>query len=517
MQDKLYNILEKSGIDYNYNSKIPDSIIDNITNDSRKVRKGSAFFAITGQIVDGHNYVNQALMNKASICFVEKDTEVKNEYRNKIIKIKNTKLGLAKFSRAFYNFPDKQLTLIGITGTNGKTTSTYMIRSILMKASCKVGVIGTLKCLIGNESYNSTLTTPQPHTLFALLYQMVKEGVNIAIMEISSHALALERFSELDLDTAVFTNLTEEHLNFHKDMENYFKSKLKIFDLLDNSNKKSKFAIINRDIPFYNRIIEYISNKKLSIITYGIEKDADYNAKIVTKTGNLLSNDFIVSFNTQKEIKEIFVSTTMLGKYNVYNSLCAIASFDTIKGLAKNKMEESIKNGLAEIKVNGRFEQIKIDNKGIVIIDFAHTSDALRNILKSIKELKPNKIFTVFGCGGDRDKQKRLLMGQVSAKYSDFVILTNDNPRTEDPQQIIKDIIPGIEKHNKDNYKIILDRKQAIYEAIALMNKSDVVLVAGKGHESYQILKNKTIHFSDREVVYEWINKNIKELKNRNN
>ncbi len=509
---KLKKLLKLSRI--NSDSLKGNPEITGIEFDSRKIKKGNLFIALEGFNTDGHNYVKTAFDKGASICLINKDKEnvvkknLSDELKQKLINVDNTRKAMPFISRAFLEFPDKKMTIVGITGTKGKTTTTYIIKAALESAGKKVGLIGTIQHLIGDENIKSKNTTPESLDLYKLMDRMCKEGVEYLVMEVSSHALSLNRVGEMELDVAIFTNFSQDHLDFHKTMKEYFEAKLKIFDLLKKSTKKNKIAVLNYDIPEYKKLLEYTKGLNLKSISYGFDAKADIFLKEV-KSINLEKTVFITSDNLKGNSLE--VKMNLIGDFNIYNSLSAIT---VLKYLMINN--DNIKDGLNKVNVPGRLERMSISKDSVAIVDYAHTDAALENVLSTIKKLKPKKIITVFGCGGDRDKTKRPKMGEVVAKFSDVVIVTSDNPRTEDPSKIIDDIIPGIEKHKPDDYYRIEDREEAINFGLSKVEEFSVLIVAGKGHEDYQILKDKTIHFSDREIINNYINNNIHTNEDKN-
>ncbi len=499
---KINDLFKKANIYSNVNTN------DNITGiefDSRKIKKGNLFIALKGFITDGHKYINQSFINGASYVLIDKDREgevlnsIEKIYHKNIISVDNTRIAMAYLAKAFYNAPDKNMKIIGVTGTKGKTTTTFIIKSILECDNKKVGLIGTINNMIGNDIIESSNTTPESLDLFKLLKHMYDKNVEYVVMEISSHALILNRVNGLDIDIAIFTNFSQDHLDFHKTMDEYFSAKLLIFDLLKKSTKDKKLAIINRDIIEYEKIHNYIMKLELSFITYGLNKHSiilahDYDYKSIDKTTMLI--DF-------ENSSDYHFETNLIGDYNIYNILCAISAMYHFK-INFICMREGVKN----IKVPGRLEKVLLNNGAIAVIDYAHTDKSLENVLITLKRLHHNRVITIFGCGGDRDKLKRPLMGEVAFKYSDYIIITSDNPRTEDPLSIISDIKKGIKKDNKIPYMIIENRRKAIRYGLSILKKDDILLIAGKGHEDYQILKDKTIHFSDKEEVLDYIENN---------
>lgn len=474
---KLRYVLK--GLSYEVISGSLDTEINKIEYDSREVKENDVFFCITGFKVDGHDFAQKALLNGASVIICEKELENLDLSSATVIKVSDSRKALAVAASNFYGEPSKKLKLIGITGTNGKTTSSYMIKNILEEAGFKVGLIGTIANYIGDKKIPSHRTTPESLELHKLFKEMVDEGVDYCVMEVSSHSLALNRVYGIEFDEGMFTNLTRDHLDFHKTFENYYNAKLMLF-------KNSKASIINIDDEYGEKVFEDISGNK---ITYGIKDTSDVKAKNIHMHSKGISFDLCY----KDDIRTINLS--MPGKYNVYNALGSAAV------CLNEKIDiEKIQNGLKNVFVPGRCEIVTKDyDLGFeVIIDYAHTPDGLENILRTAREFTKGRLITVFGCGGDRDKTKRPIMGKISGKLSDISIITSDNPRTEDPDAIIEDILKGIES---DNYVVIENRKEAIKKAIKIAKKDDVIVVAGKGHEDYQELNNMVIHFDEREVI----------------
>ncbi len=479
----------------NYNYKIigEDYEIRTLCYDSRKCKEKSMFFAIIGENVDGHDFIGDAINNGACAVVVEKNINLTDK-KISIINVKDTKDALAYASVNFFDNPSEKLTLIGITGTNGKTTITYLLERIFENTA----VIGTVNYRILNKIFKSENTTPLSLELNHFLKKCVDENIKNVIMEVSSHGIELKRVKYIDFDCAVFTNLSHEHLDFHKSMENYFESKKRLFsEILIESKKPKKIAILNIDDKFGKKILNNIQ-KHLKVITYGIKEKSD----IYPEMFEISLNGIKAKINTPKG--RININSNLIGDFNLYNILAAIAV-----GIGFEIDLKIIQKGLnKEIIIPGRLEKV-IKNKNY-FVDYAHTPDALENVLKTLNKIKgKNRIITVFGCGGDRDKLKRPIMGYIAAKYSDFVVITSDNPRGEDPFLIIEDILKGVEKAIKENlimennYRIIPDRKDAILMGIKACKNGDILLVAGKGHEDYQIIGKDKIYFSDKEVILE--------------
>ncbi|MGL4976848.1 MAG: UDP-N-acetylmuramoyl-L-alanyl-D-glutamate--2,6-diaminopimelate ligase [Cetobacterium sp.] len=442
----------------------------NLEYDSRKIKPGDVFIALKGALVDGHKYIDKALENGAVAVIVSEEVELKGDVTYFLVDDLRNKLGI--MASNFYGNPEKKLKIIGVTGTNGKTTTTYLIEQILGEEY--VARIGTVEYKIGDEIIEAPNTTPESLDIIKMSKKAVDKGLKYLVMEVSSHGLTSGRVDMLDFDVAVFTNLTPEHLDYHKDMDDYFEAKKILFKKLKNKEN----SIVNID-DFYGEKIA----KEFGGMSYSLNKDAD------------------LDLNTIKEMKP-----TLLGKFNMYNILGAIG-VGKLLGIDPSLIKERV----GKIKgAPGRFEAVSIGQDFRVIVDYAHTGDALENILQGVKDLgAPGKIITVFGCGGDRDKTKRPVMAEVAEKYSQLVIVTSDNPRTEKAEDIIEDILKGFK--NK-NYIVEIDRKEAIKKAVLKAEKDDIILIAGKGHETYQILGNTKIHFDDREIAIEAI-KELKEVK----
>lgn len=456
--------------------------INNIQYDSRNINKGDLFFAIQGYSTDGHKYISTAVEKGAVAVIYDKDIE--NLPECTMIKVEDSRKAMALISSNFYGNPKNKLKIIGITGTNGKTTSTFMIKSILEEAGFKVGLLGTIANYIGNKKLHSDRTTPESLEIHKLFKEMVQEGVDYCVMEVSSHSLYLDRVYGINFSQAIFTNLTQDHLDFHKTFENYYEAKLLLF-------KNSQNTIINWDDEYGKRVYNDVRENKL---TYSIEKESNLKAR------DIKMNSRGVQFTISYGGKEEKINMHIPGRYNILNSLgSALACLSEGIGL------EIVKNGLENMNgVPGRCEIVTKNYKlGYeVIVDYAHTPDGLENILKTAREFTEGRLISVFGCGGDRDKTKRPIMGKIGTELSDIAIITSDNPRSEEPSSIIEDIRNGIEK---DNYIVVENRREAIKKAMEISQKNDVVVVAGKGHEDYQILKDRTIHFDEREIIKEII------------
>ncbi|MCE1187658.1 MAG: UDP-N-acetylmuramoyl-L-alanyl-D-glutamate--2,6-diaminopimelate ligase [Ignavibacteria bacterium] len=464
--------------------------ITGIYYDSRRVKRGCMFVAVKGTAVDGHRYIMEAINQGAIAVIIEDDSVVpdyifSHENITKIL-VKSSRRALAEVSHFYCKEPSLKLHLTGITGTNGKTTTTWIIKFVLEKSGRKCGMVGTIANFIGNREIPSQLTTPESSDLNELLLEMVQEQCTNAIMEVSSHSLALDRVYGLNYRTAIFSNLTQDHLDFHGNFENYFASKKKLFDALTESS----FAVVNIDDPYGRQIT---SDCKAKIYTYGQNADADFRMSNVQF--DLNGTRFTLTYSG----KDYIIHAPLIGLFNAYNITAAIVACYT-EGLSL----EEICSALTELPhVPGRFEVVNGD-KCKVVVDYSHTPDSLEKALLNIRDLVSGdqEIITVFGCGGNRDRGKRPLMGKIAADLSTRVYVTSDNPRKEDPMAIIEDIIAGMQG---SKYTVIADREQAIRQAIESAHSGAVILIAGKGHEDYQILGETKIHFSDKEIAMKYL------------
>lgn len=462
--------------------------IDNIYYDSREVTKNSLFICIKGYNTNGHLYIENAIKSGAKAFLIEEDINIDNMDKYTFIKVSNTKEAMAKIASNFYNEPSTKLDVIGITGTNGKTSVSTLLKEILNKVD-KCGLIGTIEIDNSNEKIIPKNTTPESLDLQKNFNDMLKNNCKYCAMEVSSHALSLGRVKDTSFLIGLFTNLTEEHLDFHKNIVDYRNSKEKLFYMTRKAN------VINIDDEHGKIILNNIKNLDIPVYTYAINENSDFMASDI-----ILEKDHI-EYKLKTPTYEDHIYVNIPGKFSVYNTL-GIISICYILDIDINIVKEVFKNTKG---IKGRFESIKNNKKLNVIVDYAHTPDALENILKASKEFTKGKVITVFGCGGDRDRQKRPIMGKIAQEYSDIAIITSDNPRCEDPHKIINDILKGI-NIKKDNYIIIEDRKEAIYKAIDIANDKDLVIIAGKGHEDYQIIGKKKHPFDDTKVALEAIN-----------
>ncbi|MGL4569732.1 MAG: UDP-N-acetylmuramoyl-L-alanyl-D-glutamate--2,6-diaminopimelate ligase [Clostridium sp.] len=483
---KLAKLIE--GLNYEVLKGNEDVSINNINYDSRKVKDGDVFVCIKGFKSDGHKFVDSAIKNGAKVIICEDKIVVAEDIT--IVKVKDTRKALAKMGASYYDNPCEKLNIIGVTGTNGKTTTAFMIKNILENCGEKVGLIGTIANYIGNEKLETERTTPESLELQELFRNMLDKGVKYCIMEVSSHSLELDRVYGVNFKVSIFTNLTRDHLDFHKTFENYYKAKYKLFP-------RSETSVINIDDSYGVRITEDLQKENiLNFITYGIKNEAD----IMAKNEKLENMDILFDLVTKEKVQRVLLPIP--GEYNIYNALGAISACK-ILGISI----EDIKEGLKHVVVPGRCERAarEYNLPYEIIIDYAHTPDGLENILKTAREFTKGRLISVFGCGGDRDKVKRPQMGKIGTDLSDISVITSDNPRSEEPESIINDILDGIEN---DNYIKITNRHDGIEKAMEIAKDGDVIVIAGKGHETYQILNTGTIHFDEREVIEEILKKN---------
>jgi UDP-N-acetylmuramoyl-L-alanyl-D-glutamate--2,6-diaminopimelate ligase len=462
-----------------------DRTVESIAYDSRRVQKNGLFVALRGEKTDGHEFIRQALEKGASAIVVEREEK---HSRATCLVVENTREALADLAATFYGFPVRRLKLAGVTGTNGKTTTTFLIKHICEKAGLRCGLIGTVRYEIGERVLPAIRTTPESLDLQELLAQIANAGCRAAAMEVSSHALAQERTRGLEWDVAVFTNLTQDHLDFHGTMENYFEAKVKLFSQLPHQQKKRKpVVVVNIDDRYGEQLLSKI-DKKISVVTYGMGARSDFRAS------NYRMEFGGTSFQLDARGKSYLVRVPLIGRFNVANSLAALASANA---LGVNLRDAVLSLGKTP-QVPGRLEAVPAKRQFQIYVDYAHTPDALLNVLKTLRELEPRRLIVVFGCGGDRDRQKRSLMGSVVDQNADYAIITSDNPRKEDPNAIIAEVEKGFRANHHEK---IVDRSAAIARAIALAQPRDVVLIAGKGHENYQEFSDHTVPFDDIQVA----------------
>ncbi|MGR3763766.1 UDP-N-acetylmuramoyl-L-alanyl-D-glutamate--2,6-diaminopimelate ligase [Rossellomorea sp. NS-SX7] len=457
--------------------------ISNIANHHKKVMDGDLFICIKGLEIDSHSLAQVAEMNGAAAILAERKVDV----HIPVILVPDTKKAMAVLSDYFYKQPSHQLLLVGVTGTNGKTTTTHLIEQVFTGNGIKTGLIGTMHIKAGDELEVSHNTTPDSLTLHQTFYRFLQKGITSAIMEVSSHALDQGRVHGCDYDIAVFTNLSQDHLDYHRSMDEYRNAKGLLFSQLGNTyfKKSPKYAIINKD----DDTAEYfIKSTAAHVFTYGLSEDADFYAK------NLQLKSTESCFRLVSPFGEKDVVLSFSGRFNVYNALAAIAAASA----AGIPIDQSVKSLERAQGVRGRFESVAEGQPFSVIVDYAHTPDGLKNVLETIQSITNGDIIVVVGCGGDRDKIKRPIMAEIACDYGDFAIFTSDNPRTENPMDILKDMEAGVVGKQ---YKLIPDRKDAIKEAILHAKEGDIVLIAGKGHETYQIIGHDVFDFDDREVA----------------
>ena len=470
---KLSEILKGIEVLNSYNEA---QVLD-VAQDSRLVKEGTLFVCIKGNTFDGHDVAAQMLENGAAAVVTQRDLGLEKQ-----IIVPDTRLAFSPICANFFGNPAEKLKLIGLTGTNGKTTTTFLIKQILENVGKKVGLIGTVQNMVGDDIYPAKYTTPDPYELQKLFSLMVEAGCEYCVMEVSSQALAQGRVNGLRFLVGAFTNLTQDHLDYHKTWENYFNAKRILFENCD-------IAVTNADDPNGLKIVSGLPCRK---VTYAVNTNiADYCAKNVKFKSEGVEYELVADFIGR-------VSCPIPGRFSVYNSLCAgvvaislgIDDEDVIGAIAKS-------NG-----VKGRIEVVPTNTDYTVIIDYAHSPDGLENIISSLREIAKGRVVTLFGCGGDRDRTKRPKMGRIAAELSDFCVVTSDNPRSENPSAIIDDILEGM-KGVSTPYKVVENRKEAIKWAMDNAKKDDIILLAGKGHETYQILPTGTIHFDEREVIAE--------------
>jgi UDP-N-acetylmuramoyl-L-alanyl-D-glutamate--2,6-diaminopimelate ligase len=472
----------------------PDFSIGGLCCDSRAVKSGDLFIAVKGCEQDGHDYIKEAIKRGATaICSTRLPKDLKDAEKARFIIVNDTAKILPILASRFFGEPAKFLKLIGITGTNGKTTTSYLVYEILKSAKKSPSLLGTIQYRIGNEGVDSSNTTPGPLPLHSLFRQMKKGGNDYVVMEVSSHALKQGRVTGIGFKIAALTNITGDHLDYHRTMGDYVKSKRLLFESLKNDS----FAVLNSDDKFYN---EFIKSTRGKLISYGIDKDADFKATNIELDIN--GSQFVI--NTPKGT--IDVKTSLIGLHNIYNILTA-ASISFAAGIEFKVIGDAI----ARFNhVPGRLESVNAGQYFKVFIDYAHTHDALERVLFILKKLCSGKIIVVFGCGGNRDRTKRPKMGKIASSFADYVILTDDNPRKENPDTILSEIEKGFRRGFK-SYKKIPDRFKAIEEALVNREPSDIVVIAGKGHEDYQIVGDRKFPFNDKKAVREILARNFKE------
>jgi UDP-N-acetylmuramoyl-L-alanyl-D-glutamate--2,6-diaminopimelate ligase len=495
-------------------NRAANGTVAGVTSDSRQVQPGTVFVALGGSRTDGHQYLANAAASGATALIIEagRKAGLKIPDSVAVISVPNTWKALSELSGALHGFPGQQLRMVGVTGTNGKTTVTHLIEQMLGDQGRKVGLIGTLGRKSSasrkdgaSQTYESTgHTTPMATELHEILAEMRDEGNEIVVMEVSSHALEQYRVHGCDFEVAVLTNVTQDHLDYHKTMEQYWRAKALLFSNLSPAGKsegtdggtvKKRSAVINLDSDYAQEFVKACP-PGVTLYTYAIQSP-DANVRIENPNYSIAGSSFTVITPAGKAD----VKLKLGGQFSVYNALAAIAS-----GLALGiPLADCVKSIERVPGIRGRFEVVA--EKPYVIVDYAHTPDGLENVLNATRVVTPEngRLIAVFGCGGDRDATKRPKMGRIAERLADLLVITSDNPRTEDPQQIITDIISGIQRFDSSRMVVDVDRKQAIHAAIDMAKPEDIIVVAGKGHEDYQILGDRTIHFDDREVVQDYV------------
>ncbi|MFH1045423.1 MAG: UDP-N-acetylmuramoyl-L-alanyl-D-glutamate--2,6-diaminopimelate ligase [Candidatus Omnitrophota bacterium] len=470
-------------LSYKKAENLQDAEITGVGVNSHTVSPGYLFVAVKGERLDGHNFVPEAIAKGARAVVIEKDLPLSASVAK--IVVADTRAALIKLCAAFFEHPAEKLNNVGITGTNGKTTVSYLIETMLGYAGYKSGVIGTINYRVAGKNYPATNTTPGADILHRFLREIVSAQAKYAIIEVSSHALEQKRTSGIRFQSAIFTNLSAEHLDYHKTMANYFTAKARLFRALD----KKAWAIVNTDDAYGRKLVKIT---KAQVLTYGLAHVADIQAQGLTL--DVRGSRFTV----RTPQGSFLVNTPLIGEHNIYNILAAIG-FACAEHLDMTPVLVALKsfNGTP-----GRLERVECGQDFAVFIDYAHTDAALKIVLDTVRRLSPGRVIVVFGCGGDRDKQKRPRMGKVATERADSVIITCDNPRSEKPEQIVNDILKGISA-KKHNYTVVLDRYAAIREALTQAEVNDVVVIAGKGHENVQIFAERTVAFSDRSCTEE--------------
>ncbi|MDP4085414.1 MAG: UDP-N-acetylmuramoyl-L-alanyl-D-glutamate--2,6-diaminopimelate ligase [Bacillota bacterium] len=478
---RLQELLEYLHLLIPYKGENPE--IESVENDNRKIHPGSMFICIKGYTVDGHDFAEAAVQSGAVAVLAERPLSLSVP----VIVVKDTSRAMAVIADAFYGHPTKNLHLIGITGTNGKTTTSHLIEKILADAGRRTGLIGTMYTKIGDKKLETKNTTPESLTLQKTFKQMVDSNVDSAVMEVSSHALDLGRVHGCDYNIAVFTNLTQDHLDYHHTMDEYKHAKGLLFTQLGNTFEldNPKFAILNADDSASQ---SFEKSTAAHVVSYGIENEADFQAVNIQITPKGTIFDLVLNGT------KYGVQMKLIGKFSVYNALASIATA-YVSGISLQRCIQSIEQVEG---VSGRFELVDAGQDFTVIVDYAHTPDSLENVLKTIRQFAMKKIYVLIGCGGDRDRKKRPLMAQIACKYATNPIFTSDNPRSENPLEILMEMESGVKG---ENYLVIPDRKEAITMVINMASSGDVILIAGKGHETYQIIGNQVFDFDDRIVA----------------
>ncbi|MDI3280085.1 MAG: UDP-N-acetylmuramoyl-L-alanyl-D-glutamate--2,6-diaminopimelate ligase [Bacillota bacterium] len=467
------------------------AVISGVAHDSRRVKGGDLFVAIRGLRQDGHQFIPEAIGRGAAAVLVERPVEVPAGVA--VARVADTRAALGPVAASFYGYPAEKLLVVGVTGTNGKTTTTYLIKAILEEAGHIVGLIGTVRNLIGERELPAERTTPEASDLQELLARMVAEGATAAVLEVSSHAVVLHRIDGCFFDAGVFTNLTQDHLDFHGTLQAYLEAKAAFLAGLGRGRrfggrKERAVAALNADDPQASFIRRQIDEKKVRIVTYGRREGAEVQGAEVDLEARGMAMRVLLPTGT------LPLRLHLTGEFNVSNALAAAA---VTWGLGIPP--EAIQKGLAKVRgVPGRFEAVEEGQNFSVIVDYAHTPDGLEKILRAVRGVTSGRVIAVFGCGGDRDRTKRPVMGEIAGREADYVVVTSDNPRSEDPAAICREIEEGLRPTARP-YEVVLDRAQAIQRAVDLAQTGDAVVIAGKGHETYQIFRDRTVHFDDRE------------------
>ncbi|MDF7825730.1 UDP-N-acetylmuramoyl-L-alanyl-D-glutamate--2,6-diaminopimelate ligase [Pontiellaceae bacterium B12227] len=465
-----------------------DPEVAGMTYDSRTVKPGWLFVAVSGHQVDGAEFITQAVSNGAVVVVSENALDLGAGVVH--VQVKNARRAMAEIANAYYGGLSRSMTVVGVTGTNGKTTTTYMIRDILQAGGMKPGLLGTVAYEIGNRSIPAARTTPEAPEIHSMFQQMKEAGCQAAVMEVSSHAIALQRVHGIDFNVSVFTNLTQDHLDYHNDMDTYFNVKAELFQCLEKRHDHS--AVINIDDPWGRKLVEHKS-LKADVVTYGFHEKAAVFA----------SNAQLDARGTRFEVTTPWgdapVKLQLLGRFNIHNALAALAA-GGLCGIGLSTMVKALENMTS---VPGRLELVPNRKGKKIFVDYAHTDDALKNVLNTLREICKGKLVVVFGCGGNRDKGKRLKMGRVASELADYSLVTSDNPRNEEPGAIADDIVEGFSE--TADFEVMLDRQEAIEKAVRMIGRKDVLLIAGKGHETYQECNGAIIPFDDREKVRELI------------
>ena len=465
-----------------------DRAVESIAYDSRRVQRNGMFVALRGEKTDGHQFIAQAVEKGSSVIVTEREESAMLAGGATCVIVQNTRRALADLATTFYGRPAQRLKIAGVTGTNGKTTTSFLIKHICEKAGLRCGLIGTVRYEIGERVLPATRTTPESLDLQELLALIANAGCRAASMEVSSHALAQERTRGIEWDVAVFTNLTQDHLDFHGTLENYFEAKAKLFTQLSQQEKKQKpIAVINIDDRYGEQLLGKI-DKNITAATYGMGVRAEFRAS------NYRIEFGGTSYRLDARGKSYLVRLPLIGRFNVANSMAALAAANAL-GV---NLREAVASLAKSPQIPGRLEMVPAKRQFRVFVDYAHTPDALLNVIKTLRELEPRRLLVLFGCGGNRDRQKRPLMAEVVERNADYAIVTSDNPRREDPAAIIADTEKGFRAHE---YEKIVDRAEAIARAVELAQPRDIVLIAGKGHEAYQEFADRTIPFDDIQVA----------------